>query len=208
MQINSYYTNIYRSNLGSGSISKETKTTDAIGSVGFGAELLEELEDSKEVKTITEEQKQMLREKYTLDDLKYTFYLNGDSGKTNEFMKDLKDMGIITENAVKVVEQPGVWEEKPDNYISFYASLSDEMKAVFDKVQWRPSWQGAPEHEHIYVYKAHDANEMNLLDACRHIAVAQQQSSSWALGEAAKEQFNNEAEIFNSLADLLEEIFC
>lgn len=57
------------------------------------------------------------------------------------------------------------------------------------------------------MYKAHDANGMNLLDACRHIAVAQQQSSGWVLGEAAKEQFNNEAEIFNSLADLLEEIF-
>ncbi|MCB6203230.1 hypothetical protein [Extibacter muris] len=150
---------------------------------------------------LTDEQKNYLKEKYDLEEM--TFPINYTSSSvTDSFMKDLYEMGIITERELRDYSEPVRPMRKPANY----NSLPDDIKKnlIFVEDPLIPEDQIAIPASHVL--EAHISGE-NIRDAFEILAVQQKRYSEIALGENSKNMYLENANMYNKLLDILDEIY-
>lgn len=150
---------------------------------------------------ITDEQKNYLKEKYDLEEM--TFPINYTlSSVTDSFMTDLFEMGIITERELRDSSEPVRPMKKPANYNSLPDDIRKNLKFVEDPLI--PEDQIAQPASYIL---GSDIAGENIKDAFEILAVQQKRYSEIALGENSRNMYLENANMYNKLLDILDEIY-
>lgn len=205
MNINTNYVNYrygsYRNVLSTGSSTADSIISDLFSKAQNG------VENKEEVKSITAEQINHLKSKYNLSDLK--FYANSPAdeatarimgeNKAPEFLHEILEMGLITQEEYIECMTPISYATKPSNY----DSLSPEEKATFVL----DPYVEVSNPTALSTFLTAETEGMNLLDAFRVMAVKSQRSADLSLGLTSRQEFSQQASMYSRLSGLLGQIF-
>lgn len=208
----SYLANAFQANHGFGQASNTRAQTSGLDLTNLVSSAEED--ETENVKKPTNQQKEYLKDKYTLSDLTFCYDAPGNdetaksmqygSSRVKDFMSELYEMRLISEKEYKSYASPGIWAVKPCK--ADLERLPHLKEGIWKEpsLYGEDSGRGRAGESYINLY---DINGMNLIDAFRLLAAEQAQSADLSLGQAAKEAFSSEAKMYSRLASLLEDIF-
>lgn len=164
------------------------------------------VEEPNAASKLSNDQKKYLREKYKLEDLAFNYDKPGNEAAMrdynpagNDFMKELWQMGLISQKEYASYLSPTSWAIKPLNY----DSLPESMKQGFYD---DPLASYEIDNELSRTLRR-NVSGANLLDAFRTLEIQQNRKGQLSLGTAGKYSFSEEAKMYGRLADLVESIF-
>lgn len=197
MLISSLYFNYSSKNL---YVRNKNASNSAFNSTKLKDELQNTLSKSdKHPSALSKEQKDYLNGKYDIDNMIFSIDKNL-SGDTEEFMKDLYEMGIISEKELNNYSSPGRYALKPANYDSLPEDL---QKQFIDD----PLVQPNGEQTYTSYILAQDVSGENIKDAFQVLAIQQKRQAALSLGQNDKEKFMEYSNMYKKLSGILEEIF-
>lgn len=205
MNINTNYVNYrygnYRNILSTGSSTADSIISDLFTKAQSG------VENNENIKNITTEQINYLRGKYKLSELKFHLLQPANEAaakemgvnRTPEFLNELLEMGLISQEEYNKCTDPEMYATKPSNY----DSLSAEEKATF----LLDPYVEVPNPTALSTFLTAETEGMNLLNAYRVMAVKSQRSADISLGLSSREKFSQQASAYSRLSGLLGQIF-
>ena len=155
----------------------------------------------RESSNLTTEQRKYLKEKFDLTEL--TFPMNGEySNSTDNFMRDLYKMGIITESELKTYTTPVRYMRKPANYDSLPDDVKNKLKFVDDPLA---SDINGPTYTSYILNK--DVSGLNVRDAFQYLAIQQKRQAEIAPTDDTRDTFISYSNMYSKLSEILDEVF-